>query len=98
MNRILVDSDVILDALFERKEFVDQSKKILDLCEKKKIHVFLTPVILANLYYLLRKTATHQKVVDHLQHLLIFFDILQISKKVILTALESEFKDFEDAL
>ncbi|MFT7161749.1 MAG: putative nucleic acid-binding protein, partial [Bacteroidia bacterium] len=29
MNRILVDSDVILDALFERKEFVDQSKKIL---------------------------------------------------------------------
>jgi predicted nucleic acid-binding protein len=98
MDRVLIDSDVILDFFFDRKPFSDDAAKILALCESKNILGYLTPVIISNIYYLLRKTATHQKVISELKQLLTIIDILMIDKEVIENALNSEFRDFEDAL
>lgn len=58
----------------------------------------MTPVLISNVYYLLRKTAKHKKVIDNLKMLLNILDVAVIDKKVILNALNSDFKDFEDAL
>lgn len=33
MNRVLIDTDVILDFLFDRKPFSDDAAKVLSLCE-----------------------------------------------------------------
>jgi hypothetical protein len=64
----------------------------------KKIKGFVTPVICSNLYYLLRQTAPHKKVVEKLGLLLSFVDVIQMNKETIMAAINSEFKDFEDAL
>lgn len=98
MDKILIDTDVILDFFIDRKPFSDDSSKIIALCELKKIHGFVTPVIISNIYYILRKSATHEKIVENLQKLLIFIDVALINKAMILEALNSNFKDFEDAL
>ncbi len=98
MKNILIDTDVILDFFFDRKPFSDNAAAILSLCESKQINGFITAVIISNTYYLLRKTATHKKVIDKLKVLLSFINILPIDKQNIETALNSEFKDFEDAL
>jgi hypothetical protein len=68
------------------------------LSEKKVIAGFVTPVIVSNVYYLLRKTAKHEKVIENLKMLIKIIDIAKISKATILEALNSEFKDFEDAM
>lgn len=98
MNHILIDTDVILDFFFDRKPFSQDASQILNLCEKNTIKGFVTPVIISNIYYLLRKTATHQKVIDSLKKLLVFVDISNINKETILNAMNSDFKNFEDAL
>lgn len=98
MNKILIDTDVILDFFFDRKPFSDDATKILMLCEKKVISGFVTPVIISNVYYLLKKTAKHEKVIQNLKMLINMIDIATINKETILEALNSDFKDFEDAI
>jgi predicted nucleic acid-binding protein len=98
MNRILTDTDVILDFFFDRAPHAENSTKLLSLCEKGELKAYITPVILSNIYYLLRKTATHGKVIKKLKDLLSIVDVLQMDRKVVLNALDSSFTDFEDAL
>ncbi|MCL9770201.1 PIN domain-containing protein [Flavobacterium sp. HXWNR69] len=98
MAKILIDTDVILDFFFDREPFSENAAKILSLCESKEIKGFVTPVIISNVYYLLRQTAKHEKVIEKLKMLVSITDILVINKDSILQALNSEFKDFEDAL
>ncbi len=98
MKKVLIDTDVILDFFFDRKPFSDDSAIILSLCEQGKLQGYITPVIVSNTYYLLRRTAQHGKVIEKLKQLLKITNVLQMNKLVIENALNSKFKDFEDAL
>lgn len=98
MDKILIDTDVILDFFFDRKPFSENASKILSLCEKKELKGFVTPVMISNVYYLLKKTAGHKKVIENLKQLLGILDVAIINKATVLEALNSDFKDFEDAL
>nr|WP_314498437.1 PIN domain-containing protein [uncultured Chryseobacterium sp.] len=98
MRKVLIDTDVLLDFFFDRKPFSEDACQILSLCENRKITAFITSVMLSNIYYLLRKTAKHEKVIDHLKILLSLTDVLKTDKEAVLRALDSDFKDFEDAL
>jgi predicted nucleic acid-binding protein len=98
MKRTLIDSDVILDFFFDRKPFSEFAAKIFSLCESNKIQGFVTPVIYNNVYYLLRQTARHEKVIEKLTQLLSITDVLSMDRTIVHQALTSGFKDFEDAL
>lgn len=98
MHSVLIDTDVILDFFYDRKPFAKFATEILNLCEEKKINGYTTPVIICNVYYLLRKTSKHQLIVEKIKQLLSIIEIIQMNKEVVLDALNSEFKDFEDGL
>ncbi|EOZ98030.1 hypothetical protein A33Q_1537 [Indibacter alkaliphilus LW1] len=101
MKAVLLDSDIILDAMSDRIPFSDDAIRILNLCERREIHGLTTPVILSNLYYILRRLGMkHTHILDHFRNLLtnILFDIVEIDKKSILEAIDSDFSDFEDAI
>jgi predicted nucleic acid-binding protein len=98
MKRVLIDTDVILDFLFDRKPFSDSAAKVMSLCESREIKGFITSVIISNVYYLLRQTSTHEKVVEKLTQLVMITEVLTTDRDIIIKALNSNFKDFEDAL
>ena len=98
MENVLIDTDVILDFLFDREPFAEFATDILNLCEENEIKGFTTPVIICNTYYLLRKTAKHDIVIEKIKQLLTIIDVVKIDKEIVLDSLNSEFKDFEDAL
>lgn len=98
MDNALIDTDVILDSLFDRQPYSKYSTKILHLCAQNELNGFATPVIISNVYYLLRKTAKHQIVIEKIKQLLTIVDIISMDKKAVVNALNSNFKDFEDAL
>lgn len=98
MKNIVIDTDVILDFFLDREPFSENAAKILSLCEKKEITGFVTPVIVSNVYYLLSQKGKQEKVIEKLKILLSLLEILTIDKNSILVALNSNFKDFEDAL
>jgi len=98
MKNVLIDTDVILDFFFDREPFSENAAQVLSLCEKKIVIGFITPVILSNVYYLLSQKGKQEKVIEKLKSLISFLEILNIDKNAIITALNSDFKDFEDAL
>ncbi len=98
MDKILIDTDVIMDFFFDRKPFANDATELLNVCAEKQIEGFITPIIICNVYYLLRKTAKHQIIVEKIKQLLTFISIINIDDHAVMKALDSEFKDFEDAL
>ena len=98
MNKALIDTDVILDFFFDRQPFSEYASGIFSMCESKNLKGFVTPVICSNVYYLLKQTAKHEKVIDKLNQLLLITEVLLMDKVVVKNALNSGFKDFEDAL
>lgn len=98
MKSVLIDTDVLLDFYLDRKPFSEDSLQLLLKCEQKQFRAFITPVIVANTYYILRRHATHHYVVERLQILLNTISVLAMDQKQVLAALDSKFTDFEDAL
>lgn len=98
MDHLLIDTDVILDFFLDRDPHSEYAAQILNLCEAHKIKGFMTPVIVSNVYYLLRKVGKHDIIIEKIKQLLTIVDIMQMDKTVVGNALNSQFKDFEDAL
>lgn len=98
MKSVLLDSDVILDFFLDREPHSKYSAYVLSQIEQKNIKGYLTAVIISNVYYLLRQLSTHQRVIKKLNQLMTLTEVLVIDKQIILKAMNSEFKDFEDAL
>lgn len=98
MVNVLIDSDVILDFYFDRLPFSQDASKIIALCETQKFNGYITPLIISNVYYLLKKQSNHKKVIEIIKNLLLIIDVVSIEKSVVVKALNSEFKDFENAL
>jgi predicted nucleic acid-binding protein len=98
MNNVFIDTDVIVDLLIDRKPFSEDAATIFSLIEKKKIKGHISALTICNLYYVLRKVASHNKVMKSLKDLSELVDILKIDKSIIITALESDLKDFEDSV
>ncbi|WP_192085733.1 PIN domain-containing protein [Algoriphagus sp. Y33] len=98
MDKVLIDPDVILDFFFDREPFAQFATEIFVLCESKQLIGYTTPVIISNVYYLLSRTAKHEVIIDKLKQLLSILEIATMNKEVVMAALNSKFKDFEDAL
>jgi predicted nucleic acid-binding protein len=98
MDRIFLDTDVILDFLLDRDDFSEASVFLLTLGDLGKITLFSSGLVFSNCYYILRKISTHAKAIDALQSLGSFIQITAIDHLVVQDALHSSFKDFEDAL
>ena len=89
MEKVLIDSDVILDFFFDRKPFSDDASQLLILCENGQISGFVTAIMLSNIHYLLRKTAKNEKVVEKLKMLLKIIDVITTDRKAIEDALQN---------
>lgn len=96
--KVLIDSDVILDLLIDRKPFSKESLDILSWCEKGRITGYWTPFIISNVYYILSKYSSEKTARSTIAELSEILEVVSINKSVINLALESKFKDFEDAL
>jgi predicted nucleic acid-binding protein len=98
MDHVLLDTDVVLDFFLDRAPYADHSARVLEFSERGLIKTYLTPIALSNCYYILRKAAKHEKVIHSLRMLLTIVDIISVDQKSVLKALNSRFKDLEDAL
>ncbi len=98
MDKVFVDTDVILDFMMDREPFADITGILFSMGDTGKIRIFTSGLVFSNCYYILRKIASHGKVVEKLKSLSSFIDFVPVNKQVVLEALHSSFKDFEDAI
>ena len=97
MDKVFIDSDIILDLIQEREHFTE-ALKLFTLIEENKIRGYVSPLIFSNLFYILRKQESNKFALQVLTRLKTLLRILTVNEKIIEMALLSEFKDFEDAI
>ena len=95
---IFIDSDIILDLLAKREPFYIYAAKVFTFADQRKIKAFTSPLIFANLHYILKRQKSNEFALQSLRKLKTIINVLPIDAKVIEQALNSEFKDFEDAI
>lgn len=95
---ILFDTNVILDVLLERGEFLQDSVALVNKVELTEINGFLSASSIATIYYIAQKTFNRKKAEKEIELLTEIFGIAPVNKTVIVDALKLSFKDFEDAI
>lgn len=98
MTDLFIDTDVIIDYLIDRKPFADKAEMLFALIENKKLKGHTSSLCFSNLYYLLRQQLSRSKSISLLKDLAGILNILKVDEDAILQALDSDFKDFEDAI
>jgi len=95
---IFIDSDIILDLLTKRDPYYIHAAKLFTLIDQNKIQAHTSPIVYANLHYLLKKLTSPDFALQSLRKLKNLVKVLSVDEKVINQALNSDFKDFEDAI
>lgn len=96
---LLIDTNILIDVLCEREEFLDDSKKVFDLCYSGKIKGVIAAHSITNIFYILRKGYTDEQRRNLLLSLFTYFGVSSIDEQKLRSALiRSDFNDFEDCL
>lgn len=98
MQKIFLDTNIVIDFLGERENFYETAAKIMTLADKKKIKIFTSPSSISNTFYILAKYENSKLVLEKLRKFKVLCAISIINDEVVEKALNSDFKDFEDAL
>lgn len=98
MTRVFIDTDILLDLITGRHPFGIEAAPLFTLIDQELIGACVSSLSFSNLYYILRKFSSHQKVMDKLDLLDSMVEIQEVDGKMIKKALKSPFKDFEDAI
>lgn len=98
MDKLFVDSDIILDLIQKREPHFQHAVELFALFEENKIKGHVSPLIFSNLFYILRKVKSSGFAIDVLSRLKSLVTVLPIDSKIIEMALSSGFNDFEDAV
>ncbi len=94
--RVLYDTNVVLDVLFPRPEFLVNSSSALNLATTDKIEGYLAAHAITTIDYLARRSPTYSRA--SITALLKYLKIAAVDQSVIQEALASGMKDFEDAV
>ena len=95
---LLIDANIILDVLMNRREFVKDSSMIWKLCETEKAKGYVSALTFANLVYIMRKQLNPEAIEDVYRKLSLIFTFTDLSVSDLTRAAELNWSDFEDAV
>jgi predicted nucleic acid-binding protein len=98
MSRIFLDTNVILDLLGERVPYYDSIAKVATLADQKKLTIIVSPLSFTTVNYVLNKYESSESVLNKLRKFKIICEVCEVNEETIDKALNSNFKDYEDAV
>ncbi len=98
MKHIFVDTNVLIDFLVDRQPFSESATYLLNQALKGKLKLYVSADSMSNIYYILKRFNTHYSTIKQLKEMETLIEIVDVTKRIIKLALDSEFKDFEDAI
>jgi len=98
MKSIFIDTNIVLDLLAHRIPFYSEAAKLFSLADKKKVKLSISVLCLADIHYILSKQIPEAEVRRILRKFKVLVNVLPMDDKITDLALNSEFRDFEDAI
>jgi predicted nucleic acid-binding protein len=96
--KVFIDSDIIIDLLAQRDPYYEHAAYLFSLIDRQKVHGYTSPLIFANLHYILKKHKSNAFALRSLRKLKTLIGVLPIDERIIEQSLNSDFHDFEDAM
>ena len=96
--KVLVDTNIILDVLCNRKDFIEDSLQVFRCCEVGRLTGYISALSVPNILYIMRKELDESKIKEIIHTLTSIFSVVELRESDLLNALDLEFKDYEDAL
>ena len=96
--KVLIDTNVILDVLCNRKDFVTDSLKVFKYCEAAQITGYISALSIPNIVYIMRKELDSERIKEILNILTSIFTVIDLRETDLLKAANLNFSDYEDAL
>jgi len=97
MIKLFIDLDIILDLLIKRNEY-QSSAKLFTIIENKELKGCTSPIVFANVHYIMTKYGGKEKSILNLRILRNFLSILTLDEEILDEALYAEAPDFEDSI
>ncbi len=98
MTKIYLDTNVILDALFQRKPFDKDARQIFELADMQQIQLFTSADSMTNMYYLISKQFDKNTAYIALLKVRALTSISSVDQTIIDQGLKIDPFDFEDAV
>jgi predicted nucleic acid-binding protein len=97
-ENILIDLNVILDVLLERKGF-ETSRDVIQLAEKGGVQIYISAHIVATFAYLLEDAKVpNQEILHYIDWLVGTFKVVPTDEELLRAALKSSIRDYEDSV
>lgn len=98
MTKVLFDTNIILDVALKRSPFFADALELFSLIDRKEIIGNVTATTITDIYYISRKEKGAADAVNFIKGLIDVVGVVGIDRDVIIEALGSGMKDFEDAV
>jgi len=98
VERVFVDTDIVMDLLSARQPHYKYAAELFSLADENYIKVYVSSLTFANVNYILSKQLSAGQARKMLLKFKTLVNVLSINGKIIDLALVSDFHDFEDAI
>lgn len=98
MKHFLLDTNVVIDFLIDRRPFSISAAELFDHSAKGRVKLYLSAVTYNNTYYVVKKLCSHKETISILKNLEKITETIDTTSDIIRESLDSGFKDFEDAI
>ena len=98
MDSLFVDTNIVLDLLSKREDFYLPAAQLFSLADTNKVKLAISSLTIANSNYVLSKKYGNIKARKILRDFKLLVKVLPMDDKILNLALNSDFKDFEDAI
>lgn len=95
----MIDTNIFIDVFTKREPFYKDSKKVLELCENRKVIGFVSSSNITDIFYLIRRiTKSLDIAYDAVGSILKIVKVVSVTETDVQTAYQKKAKDFEDCL
>ncbi|WP_118195937.1 type II toxin-antitoxin system VapC family toxin [Albibacterium indicum] len=98
MDRLFVDTNIVIDLLQKRAEFYEDAQGLFTLADKRKVKLFISSLTIANTHFILTKHYSTDDLRKVLAKFKVLVEVLLMDDKIIDLALTSDLRDCEDAI
>lgn len=97
--KVFYDSNVVLDVLLNRIDFLSDSLTALKLSENKIVKGYISVVSITDIFYLVKKNLKDtDAAIEKIKTLLKIVSVAKADEKIAKKAIDSGWKDFEDSV
>ena len=96
--RLFIDTNVVLDVLLARKPYLQPAAQLLSLVDTGRIEGIVSATTVTTIHYIAAKAVGRGPAAQHLRTLLALFEVASVDREVLLSALDLDFPDYEDAV